>query len=94
MTDDDAVASLRSAKQCLANGGPIVVTVPSDSRPVHEQHEGATESDQYHNGISAWHVNPVTKPRLLSWIDRAGLKIQKIQEIDYTFFGGWGVVCK
>ena len=94
MSDDDAVAALQSAKQCLANGGPIVVTVPSDTRPVAQQRNGAKESDQYCDGVHAFHVNPVTKERLDLWLQRAGLQVQKIQQIDYTNFMGWGVVCK
>lgn len=94
MTDDDAVMALRNAKQCLANGGPIVVTVPHDTRPVHEQMDGAEEHHQYTDGVTAFHVNPVTRERLESWIAGAGLKINKIQELDYTNFAGWGVVCR
>ena len=94
MADDDAVAALRSAKKCLKNGGPIVVTVPSDDRPVSQQRDGATEADLYCQGVHAFHVVPVTRQRLESWIDRAGLRIVEEQQLDYTNCAGWGLVCK
>lgn len=94
MTDDDAVAALWNAKQCLANGGPIVVTVPHDTRPVADQKDGAKESDEYTDGVTAFHVHPVTRERLESWVAAAGLKIDRMQELDYTHFSGWGITCR
>lgn len=94
MTDEDAITAIKNAKKCVINDGPVIITVPHDTRPVWQQKDGAKESDFYTDGVTSFHVHTVTLDRLKAWIDKSGLQIVKIQELDYTNFDGWGVVCK
>lgn len=90
MTDEDAVRSLRSAKTALRAGGRIVVTVPDDHRPDHQQH--SDQKTAYGDGESTYHV-PVPFGRLKQWIEEAELRVINYESLDYTFAEGHGVVC-
>lgn len=91
LKDEDAVKVLKNSKKALENGGYVVVTVPNDNRPFSEQHEGPVEA--YHADESSFHV-AVPFERLNSWVESAGMKIEKVEKLDYTFSEGFGVLCK
>ena len=85
MTDDEAVACLKNAKRVRKNGGDIVITVPDDRRGWC-QHAGLDE-------IGYKGHSPVPYSRLTGWLEQAGLRVKKHQQLEYGFAEGHGVVC-
>lgn len=85
---------IRRAKQCLAPGGKLVITVPEDYRPVNRQHDDGDGSDDYAESISAYHRYPVTREMLSAWCGSAEVELKTVQRIDYGLFEGWGAVAQ
>lgn len=87
LSDEDSVAILKSAKKCLYNGGKIIVTCPDDHRP--------PENQFLPNEVAKYgYHSPVPIDRLSSWMDMAGLKIDRLEQIDYNFGLGHGVLAR
>ena len=85
MTDADAVASLRNARQVVRPDGRILVTVPEDYR-------GIVPDQPYADGVAAGHQRPITREIVRGWLGRAGLREALHQPIDYGDFHGHGVI--
>ena len=97
MTDDDAVESLKSAKEALKVNGRIIITVPNDPRSIQDQNFANEPKDpelEYIDGISHYHTRRIPKELVRSWCKQADLKIEEFQVIDYTFCLGWGIVAR
>jgi glycosyltransferase involved in cell wall biosynthesis len=97
MTYGDAVAMLIKAKHFIDKAtGQIVITCPSDSR-THEQqriHAGTLdENGMYTDNVSFYH-RYISQDELAHMLKDAGLSAVIVQEIDYTHFKGFGLVCK
>lgn len=88
----DGVKVLQSAREALQNGGKIIITCPSDDRGIEEDIYTGEPIEDYAEGISGRH-RYVTEPGLTGMVQAAGLSIDRIEEIDYTHFLGWGIVC-
>lgn len=93
MNEDDVCRTLSAAKHALNDGGRIVITVPDDVRPKPLQvRMGMTEAF-YANGVSGTHDYRIDASVIKKWCSKTGLQIQLLQQLDYTFFTGWGLVC-
>lgn len=84
---------MRKLKACLNPGGKLIITVPDDHRPAGVQHSLSDGSDQYHDGISAVHLHPISKHLLQAWCNEAGLLVEAYQPIHTEHYEAHGVVC-
>lgn len=97
MTKEDAVKALRVAKSGLYNGGKIVITCPNDTRPLDVQYydgNAVRQGDEQLPGIYYGHERQIPYKELMDITFAAGLEVIDVQELDYTYFGGFGMVCQ
>lgn len=87
MNSLDALDSLKSAQQCLAPDGHIVITCPEDYRPLEEQHK-TTDQLEFAPGIPSYHQETKRREWLEDLFTLAGLTIVEYQRLDYTLFEG------
>jgi len=85
-TDEEAIRTLFNAKNVLAQGGQIVLTVPDDHRTFEEQSGGA-EKRMYDGDSPGYHTHRVPLSRIRQWLAAAGLKETKVEPIHYDFTG-------
>lgn len=95
MSEEDIVKSLKCAKKCLREDGYLIITIPDDDRDFSRQHikDGVTGKELYADGISCFHLRRISKEDLERMISGAGMSIKFIQELDYAFFPGFGILC-
>lgn len=91
---NDAVGVIRAARNCLAPGGRLVITVPNEHRAPDQQHDWANGTEEYAPGIHACHTHPVPEAMLRQWLADSGLRAEILQPIDYGPMLGWGVVAR
>jgi len=99
----DEVKALLQAKQCLRNGGRLIVTCPEETRTVEEQKElditmgsgldNYKEENWYTKDCPSHHYRKVKAEEFFNWLSLAELKVEKKQKLDYTWIEGFGVVC-
>jgi predicted SAM-dependent methyltransferase len=97
MTKEGAVKALRVAKSGLYNGGKIVITCPNDTRPLDVQYydgNAVRQGDEQLPGIYYGHERQIPYKELMDITFAAGLEVIDVQELDYTYFGGFGMVCQ
>ena len=94
MTGRDQARTIRQASLVLKPGGRVLITVPFDTRKPGEQNPTATGSEEYTHGVGAFHANRVRKRDLYRYCDRAGLRVELEQVIDYNFADGIGLVAR
>jgi glycosyltransferase involved in cell wall biosynthesis len=100
MTHEDGVTTLKHAKTALRPSTlkrHLIITCPSDPRSIEEQKmhsntPGISADTTYAGGVSIYH-RYIERDELVNMIHEAGLKIELIQDIDYTHFHGHGVIC-
>jgi glycosyltransferase involved in cell wall biosynthesis len=92
LSDDDAVAVLRNAAECMKPDGRLVITCPEDYRTQADQH--GDKELAYLAGEIAWHSRPVTRAMIEGWLERASLKVARYEEIDYGFGMGHGFLAE
>lgn len=90
MTEPDAILAIRQAVKALKPEGRVVITMPHDTRDM----KPATDQE-YTPGIKAYHHKLFTREDLLTWIDCAGLEVERLANIRYVWGEkGTGVVCR
>lgn len=93
--DEGAVRALEEAVRCLRPGGRVTITVPEDYRSPTDQHGPSFDfSQQYTEGVYAYHWRPCTKEIVEGWLAQAGLRAVYYRPIDYGFTWGHGFVCE
>lgn len=95
MSHESAVKALNNAKMCLNSSGKIIITCPSDHRTIQQQAERAEKLD-LNTGYTAdvsKHHRYIDYKELCDIVHAAGLLVDVVQMIDYTYFMGHGVVC-
>jgi glycosyltransferase involved in cell wall biosynthesis len=70
----------------------MIITCPSDPRPREVQNPTMKGDEIYPGGISQFH-RLIKEAELMDMIKEAGLTVIGIQDIDYTHFHGFGVLC-
>lgn len=88
MSDADAIITLREAARVTRD--KIIVTWPVDTRTSQEQHVG--HLPDYAPGIPATHTKTVEKSDMLVWCQEAGLIVTHLEEIEYPFAPGFGLI--
>lgn len=91
---EEVPSIITKAVHSIKPGGKIIITVPDDHRPVRDQNDWAKGDEQYAPGVHAFHTHPVPKEEVEYWADVCGLKVEVLQEIDYTWFKGHGLVAR
>jgi glycosyltransferase involved in cell wall biosynthesis len=92
MSYDDGILALRSCRSVMNDGGSVVITAPDDRRGRVDHGDGVIDAI-YTEGSVPYH-RPLPKEELLEMIDKAGLKVELIQDLDYGWFTGHGVVAR
>lgn len=94
LTHEDGVRALANCRAAVRNGGHVILTVPRDDRPeeFHRANMDRIRVKEYAPGSSCGH-RLVTTEEVLRMVEEAGMRPRVIQEIDYGFCEGVGVVC-
>jgi 2-polyprenyl-3-methyl-5-hydroxy-6-metoxy-1,4-benzoquinol methylase len=95
----DGVKALQNLRKLMYIDTRLVITCPADSRTIQQQREDAgvvydiegKMLDAYAKGCSYYH-RYVSKYELIQMVTEAGLQVEELQEIDYTWFCGAGVI--
>jgi glycosyltransferase involved in cell wall biosynthesis len=92
----DRVRALRQARECLSNGGRVVITCPDDRRALEEQLKhapGANGREAYASGVDAFH-RPVTYEELERALREAGLKVSLYEQYRTEHYDGHAIVAE
>lgn len=94
MIPDDQLRSIYEASRVLTPTGRLLITCPFDTRAPAIQQAGSQGTEEYAEGVSAFHADRVTREGLRAACLSVGLTIEREEVLDYNFADGIGLIAR